>query len=148
MVSFLDDPPGVVEGAYVRSPGERLIANFQLTQCSALSQLTQLRCRQIAVVYNVGPGVRAYQHHRRAQSLHDVELSLGSVEIARQLFPGDTFEIAKRLKQIDAQPDIAGNTARIARRTIEEEQVVIHDLDTVEMCNGDGFELFGQCPAQ
>jgi hypothetical protein len=76
------------------------------------------------------------------------KLPLGSFEIARHLFPGDTFEIAKRLKQINGQPDIAGHTARIAGRTIEEEQVVIHNLDAVEMCNGDGFELFGQCPAQ
>jgi len=50
----------------------------------------------------------------------------------RQLFPGDTFEIAKRLKQINAQPDIAGNAAYIARRTIEEEQVVIRHLDAAE----------------
>jgi len=58
MVNLLDDPPGVVEGSYIRAPGERLIANLQLSQRGALSQLAQLSCRQI-VVDHVGSGVRA-----------------------------------------------------------------------------------------
>jgi len=67
----------------------------------------------------------------------------------RQLFPGDTFEIAKRLKQINAQPDIAGNAAYIARRTPLKKSRSLSVISTPsKMCNGDGFELFARCPAQ
>ena len=67
----------------VAAPGERLVADAQVAPGGALGERVQLRRRALGVVERVRRGVRADQHQRRAERLHQVELALGAVEACR-----------------------------------------------------------------
>ncbi len=127
-----DQPPGMLPRADPGAPGERLVADAQAPACRALGERVELGGGARVVVDRLRPHVRAHQHQRRVEVAHHVELALGALEVARELFVADALEVAERLVERDLEPEIGGEAAHVARAAVEEQQVVLEDLDRVE----------------
>ena len=148
MGGLLDQPPGVAEGVDARPPGERLVAYPQPPFCRALGRLTKLRGHALVIIDGALRDIGANQEKGRAELLHQIEFAFDAIEIAQEHIVGDPLEIAKRLIKADFKPAIGGEQPRLLRRAVEEKQIVLEDLDSVEARGGSCLELFRQRSAQ
>ena len=73
--------------------------------------------------------VGAEAQQRRAELVHQFELALGALEIARADRFRHRLEIAHRLQRDDLEAEIVGHRARLARLAAEEGQIVLEDFD-------------------
>jgi hypothetical protein len=96
MVGSGDDLPRLAVQAHVAAPRQRLVADAQIPLRRALGERVQLRRRATGVVDRQRRGVRADQHQRRAERLHQVELALGPVQALPEGVVGHAFEVAER----------------------------------------------------
>jgi len=68
------------------APAERLVADAQPAPRRALAERAQILRGELVVVDRVGRDAAAHQHQVGLELGHQVELALGAVEIALQLF--------------------------------------------------------------
>ncbi|MNH08622.1 hypothetical protein D3C79_680440 [compost metagenome] len=104
MICRLDDIPDLFPGVDMPPPGQRLVTDAQIARPSALGQQAQIVDQHLALTQRVNCDVTAHQHQIGAQLLHQVELALGTIEVARQAITTAAFEVTERLKQCDCQP--------------------------------------------
>ena len=79
MVRAFDDRPRLAVAVDVAAPGERLVADAQVPSRRALRELVKLGGAALRVGEAALRRVRAHQHRRRTERLHQVELALGAV---------------------------------------------------------------------
>ncbi|MCY1178086.1 hypothetical protein D9M73_184210 [compost metagenome] len=130
------------------APGQCFVTDAQIAGPGAFGQQTQVVDQHLALAQCIGSHVAAYQHQIGPQLLHQVELALGTVQVARQPLTAAAFEIAKRLKQGDCQAQVGAALADFPRAAGVVEQVVFEDLDPVKARGGNGVEFFRQGTAQ
>jgi len=108
----------------------------------------QLRGRALRIGERMRRRVRADEHQRRAERLHEVELALGAVEAFREQRLGHALEVAERLVEVDAEAEVGAHRGELARRRRRVDEVVLEQLDRVEPRRGDRLELLAERPAQ
>ncbi len=148
MRGALDDPPRVVVLVDVAAPGQRLVGDAQAARGGAVGEEGELLGGEVVVVDGVGRDVRADEHRRRPDALHDVELRLGAAQVARELLRADGLEVAERLVEVDAQAELGGAEADVVRRERRGDQVGLEQLDPVEAGRGRRGELLLEGAAQ
>lgn len=129
-------------------PGQRLVPHAQATGTGALGSKAEILEEEFALAQGVGGDVAAHQYQVGAQFLHQVELALQAVEVARQAVAAATLEIAERLEQGDRQPQVGAEPAHVTRAATVIEEIVLEDFHAVEAGGGDGFEFVRQGSAQ
>ena len=132
MVGLLDDPPGMAEGIDVAAPGERLVADAHAAPRRPLGQRVEIGGGARIVVDRVGRRHSSTPASGRAELLHDVELALGAVEIARQASRGAPSKSRNGWNSTMSQAEVGRHVAHHRRRAVEIQQVVLEDLDAVE----------------
>jgi hypothetical protein len=142
------DAPRVVVLADVPAPGQRLVGDAQAAGVRAVGERAQLLGGESVVVDRLRGDVRADEHRRRPELLHQVELGLGPAEVAPELLRRDRLEVAERLVEVDRQPERVRAVADLGRRERRGEQVGLEQLDAVEAGRGGGDELLLQRAAQ
>ncbi len=144
VVRPFDDRPGLPVAADVAAPGQRLVADAQVAPRRPFRELVKLRGAPLRVVEALRRGVRADQHRRGAERLHDVELALGPIEVAGVIGVGHAFEIAKRLVQVDRQSQVRGHRPQVGGTAVEIDEVGLEQLDPVEAGGGDRLQLLAE----
>ena len=148
VVARLGDPPRVVVLGDVAAPGERLVGDAQPALGGAPGERVQLLGGERVVVDRLGRDVRADQHRRRAELLHDVELRLGAVEVALERGLRDRLEVPERLVEVDRQAELRGRVPHVGRSERRVDQVGLEQLDSVEAGARRGGELLVERAAQ
>jgi hypothetical protein len=92
--------------------------------------------------------VAAYQQQVRAERLHDVELALGAIDVARALRLRHRFEVSERLEDRDRQAQRFRDGTHVRGRSVEGQQIILEHFDAVESDRGGGIQLFRQRAAQ
>jgi hypothetical protein len=148
MVGHPHDPPGVQVVVDVPAPRQRLVGDRDPVLGGPLGQQPQLLGGQLVVIDRLGGDRRAHQQPRGAQPFHHRELVLGPPQIPGQDLRRYRLEVAERLEQVDAQPQVGGAAADVLRAHRAGDQIVLEDLHTVETGRADGGQLVGQRAAQ
>src|ERR1700736_285698 len=104
VVGALDDGPCLGIEAYCLAPCERLEADAQVPTCGTFRQLVELGSHTLLVGDEARRGIRAHEHQRCAQRLHDIELPLRAIEVLLEQRIGRALEVPKRLIEIASQP--------------------------------------------
>jgi hypothetical protein len=140
--------PRVAVAFHDAAPRERLVRGDHAGRARGLGERAELVDQQRVVRDRVGRHVAAYQDAVGAERVHHVELAADAVEVARELRRAHALEVAKGLEQHDVEPEIGGHAPHVGGRSIEVDEVVLEDLDTVEACGLDGGELLGKRAGQ
>lgn len=148
MVGLANDVPDLLISIDVPAPGQGFVADPQATAAGALGQQAQVVHQDLPVADTVGGGIAAHQHQVGAQFLHQVELALGTFQVALQAVAAAAFEVAKGLEQGDGDAQVRAHLADFPGAAVVVEQVVLENLHAVETGGGNGFELFRQGTAQ
>ena len=106
VIGALHDAPAVVVLRDVAPPRERLVGDPQAAIRRAGRELVQLLGGEVVVVDGLLADVRAHEHRGGAERLHHVELRLGAAHVRGQGRRCDRFVIAKRLVEVDRQPEL------------------------------------------
>jgi hypothetical protein len=123
------------------APRQRFVADPDAAARCAVREFVKLRRYPGVVIDCVGRDTRADQHERSAQLRHHVELAFSAIEIASQLFVGNTFKVAKWLEQIDGKAEVGGLNPHVAPRSGRKHQVVLKDLHAREMSRSNRVEF-------
>ncbi|MNO97563.1 hypothetical protein D3C76_892740 [compost metagenome] len=148
MIGLADNVPHLLPGIDVTTPGQRFVTDTQASRAGAFGQQAQIVDQNLFITDGVGRGVAAHQHQVGAQLLHQVELALGPLQIARQTVTAAAFEVAEWLKQRNGDPEIGAHLFNFSRAAVVVEKVILEDLHAVETGGGNGFEFFRQGTAQ
>jgi len=140
-VGATHDLPGVAVVVDVAAPGERLVADAEAAGGGTLAEFGEVGGGAVDAAERQRRDVGADQHEVGTQLAHQVELALGALEGAGALRLRHTLEVTERLEQHDLQPVVAHQLARLARRAVEGQEVVLEDLDAVEAGGGNGGQL-------
>jgi hypothetical protein len=104
VIGLAHDVPHLLIGVDVPAPGQRFVTDAQPARAGVFGQQAQVIDQNLLIADAVGRGVAAHQHQVGAQFLHQVELALGPLQVARQAVTAAAFEVAKRLEQGDGDP--------------------------------------------
>ncbi|MGX1171402.1 hypothetical protein AB7M32_000127 [Pseudomonas sp. R151218B TE3479] len=148
VIGLAHNVPDLLIGIDVATPGQRFVTDTQAPRTGPLGQQAQVIDQDLFIADAVGRGVAAHQHQVGAQFLHQVELALGPLQIARQAITTATFEVTKRLEQGDGDAQVGAHLPDFPRAAVVIEKVVLEDFHPVETGGGNGFEFFRQGTAQ
>ncbi|MND96784.1 hypothetical protein D3C80_890860 [compost metagenome] len=148
VIGLAHDVPDLLVRIDVAPPGQGFITDAQATLARVLGQQAQVVDQQLLLAQGIGRGVAAHKHQVGAKLLHQVEFTLGALQVARQAVARAALEITKRLEQRDRNAEVGTALANLARAAVVVEKVVLEDLDPVETGGSYGFELFRQGTAQ
>jgi len=148
VIGLPDDVPDLLIGIHVAAPRQGFIADAQATLAGAFAQLAQIVDEDLLLAQRVGGGVAAHQHQVGAQFLHQVELVLGAVEVARHARAIAAFEVTERLEQGDGDTQVGAHLAHFTRTAVVVQQIILEDFHAIEAGGGNGFEFFRQGTAQ
>lgn len=98
VIGLAHNVPDLLISIHVPAPGQRFITDPQAARTGAFGQQAQVIDENPFIADTVGRGVAAHQHQVGAQFLHQVELALGPLQVARQAIATAAFEVAKRLE--------------------------------------------------
>ncbi|GAA1690228.1 hypothetical protein GCM10009830_42330 [Glycomyces endophyticus] len=141
VVGAAHDPPGPVVGRDVAAPGEGLVGEAHAVVGGALGEEAQVRGGEVVVVHGPGVDGRAHEHEVGAEPLHDGELGLGAAQVGAQEVGRDGFEVAERLVEVDAQPEVGAAGADLLGAVGGGHEVGFEDLHAVEARGGGRGEL-------
>lgn len=144
MVHRVDEPPRMAISLHVPTPCQRLVRGDDARRLRGARERAQLVDEQCVVADRVRRHVAAHEHAVRAERVHQLELALRALEIAREALGRHALEIAKRLEQHDGEAEIGGDGAHVGGRAVEVEQVVLEDLDAVEAGGANRAELLDE----
>ena len=144
----LDDAPGVVVGADVPSPGERLVGDPDAEVLCQVGEFAQLLGGERVVVHRVRGDAGADQDGVGAEPAHQLELVPGAAQVAGELLVRHRLDVPHRLVEVDAQAEVGAAGADLLGGERAREQVVLEDLDAVEAGPGGGRELLGEGSAE
>src|SRR5450830_420202 len=130
------------------SPRQGLVANPQVSSAGAFGEQAQVIQKHTFIAQGIRSGVTAHQDKVGAQLLHQVELPLGAVDVALQAITTAAFEVTKRLKQGDGDPQVSTHLPDVARTAIVVEEIIFEDFHTVKTRGRNGFEFLRQGTAQ
>ena len=102
MVGALDDSPSLRIQLHCPAPSKRLKTYAQVAPRGALRKLVELRRHALFVRDELWRCVRAHEHDRRAERLHDVELSLRAIEVLAKDGIGRALEVPEGLVKLAA----------------------------------------------
>ena len=139
--------PGVAMVVDVAAPGEGLVADPDAVPGGPVAEFAKIGRRPVDTAERDGRGVGADEHQVGSQLAHQIELSLGPVEVARAMRLGHAFEVPEWLEERDLQARLAHHAANLGRGGIERQQVVLEDLDAVEASCRDRSELLFEVAA-
>ena len=148
MIGLTHDVPHLLIGVHMPAPGQCFVTDTQAPRAGAFGQQAQVVDQNLLVANGIGRGVAAHQHQVGAQFLHQVELALGPLQIARQAVTAAAFEITERLEQGDGDPEIGAHLFDFPGTAVVIEKVILENLDAVKTGGGNGFEFFRQGTAQ
>ncbi|BCQ65016.1 hypothetical protein PBOI14_67660 [Pseudomonas sp. Boi14] len=148
MIGAAHDVPDLLISIHVTAPGQGFVADAQAPGSGPLGQQVQVVDEDLPVPQAVRRGVAAHQHQVGAQLLHQVELALGALQVARQTVATTALEIPEWLEQGDGNAQVGAHLLDFPRAAVVVEQVVLEDLHAVEPGGGDGFEFLRQGTAQ
>ncbi|EDT01202.1 hypothetical protein BamIOP4010DRAFT_5270 [Burkholderia ambifaria IOP40-10] len=130
------------------APRERLVRCDHAGLPRGFGERAELVDQERVVRDRVGRHVAAHQDAVGAERVHHIELAPDAVEIAGELRRAHALEVAKRLEQHDVEAEIGGHAPHVGGRSVEVDEVVLEDFDTVEAGGLDGGELLGECAGQ
>ena len=76
------------------------------------------------------------------------DYALGTVQTAAEQVIRHALKVAKRLVQVNAQAQVSGLLAQLARAAGEADEVGLKQLNAIKPRSGNGFELLAQGSAQ
>ena len=118
-VGLGDDLPGGRPILDVAAPGQRLVAEPQTVLAPEIGEVGEIRGDAVDVGRRLLRDRRAEAQQGRAQFAGELELPLGSVEIAPALRLGRALEIAERLQGDDVEARVGAGERRASRATPE-----------------------------
>ena len=123
------------------APGQRFVADPQVALLRTITQIAKIISCAIDTTERMRRDVGADQHQVGPQLLHQIEFALGAIEGLLTVWFRQSFEVTERLEQHDLQAVIADHPANLFRRTIEGQEIVLKNLDTIEPGRRDGSEF-------
>ncbi len=148
MAGRVDDAPGVVVGADVPSPRERLVGDADAEVLGQVGQSRQLFGGEGVVVDGERGDAGTDQDGVGAEPAHQLELVPGAAQVAGELVRGHGLDVAHRLVEVDGQSEVGAAGADLLGGEGAGEQVVLEDLDAVETGPGGGREFLGEGSAE
>ncbi len=148
MPGGLDDAPGVVVGADVPAPGERLVGDADAEVLGEVREPGELPGGEGVVVHGERGDAGADQHGAGAEPAHQLELVPGPAQGAGELLGGGGLHVPHRLVQVDGQAEVGAAVADLLRGEGAGQQVVLEDLHAVEPGPGGGVQLLGEGAAE
>jgi hypothetical protein len=135
------DIPGRGPVPDMATPGQRLVADIETVLTRAIRELAEVGGRARGIVGRFVRDVGADAQQRRPEFVHQLELALGALEIARADRSRHRLEIAHRLQRDDLETELVGHRAGVARLAAEEGQIVLEDFDGAKAGLGRRGEL-------
>ena len=138
------DLPGVAVIVDVAAPGQGLVADAETSPGRALAEFTQVTGSAIDSPQRQRGDAGTYQHEVGSQLAHQVELAFCTLKGPGPLRLRQSFEIAERLEQRDAQAKVCDHPGDVARRSIIGQEVILEDFHAVKADRRDRLELLPQ----
>ena len=148
VIDFAHQLPDLLPGVDVPPPGQGFITNAQATAAGVFGQQAEVITQDRMLTRRVRRGIAAHQHQISAQFLHQVELALGALQVARQAIAAASFKVTKRLEQRDGNAQVGTHLPHLTGAAVVIQQVVLEDFHPIKPGRSNGFELFRQGAAQ
>lgn len=116
--------------------------------CARLGESVELLGQAGVVPHRLGQRRGAHQQGVAAELLHDVELALGSDQVARERRVVHGIQIAERLIQIEGESEICCAGSQLTRRPRRAHEIGFEHLESVEPGCRDRGDLLLQRSAQ
>lgn len=144
VVGLLDDAPGMVVRTDMATPRQRFVRHPHAELLRQFGELTQLPGGKHIVVHGKRRHTGTHQHGVGPEPPHELKLTLGPPQVARELVLRHGLDIAHRLIEVDAQTEVGAPVADLLGREGTGEEIVLKDLDTVEPGPSGSSELLGE----
>ena len=88
------------------APGECLVCDAHAVRRREVTQLPQMRGRELLVAAACGGDVAAQQHRVDSEPAHQTELRLGPRKVVLQLLGTHALEVAERLVEVERETEL------------------------------------------